>query len=213
MLPILLSCAAVSVHGFSFREAVSNASSPAWRLASADTAAKEMPEKWWTAEELKTVIGEQTEPALEGTKWQRHKNAKVAMLCALLVPGLGQLYNEKGLKAGIAMGIETFYLSKILVNSKNAARAKNNRDALDEYIPYETAEGDTVWVLNQEWQSYDWWYEEYNERVKDWVWWSAATLFIIVIDAYIDAHLHDMRFKIEAAPADKKISMSYNFRF
>ena len=77
----------------------------------------------------------------------------------------------------------------------------------------ETSEGDTVWVLNQEWQSFDWWYEEYNERVKDWVWWSAATLFIIVIDAYIDAHLHDMRFKIEAAPADKKIRMSYNFNF
>jgi hypothetical protein len=152
------------------------------RVALPDTV--ERMERAWTTEELDSVLAAAAGGAIkEGTSWQRQKNSRVAMLCALLFPGLGQIYNEKPYKAAIVLGAETFYLSSVLLNYRYAARAREERDRH---------------VINtSEWQEHDAWMAEYKERMTDWIWWSAGALLVIVLDAYVDAHLHDMDFELE----------------
>lgn len=139
----------------------------------------------WTLGELKSILA--TESGMrdtDGRTWRSHKSGKVAMLCSLVFPGLGQMYNERPLKAAIAMGAETFYLSLVWLNQRYARREEQKRDSYprDSY----------------QWAQHDLWAGEYKERSIDWVWWSAGALLVIVLDAYIDAHLSDMKFKVES---------------
>lgn len=141
----------------------------------------------WTIMELKEVLNRETGAVPEGAGWKKKKNARVAMLCALVFPGLGQMYNEKPYKAVLAMGLETFYLSQILFKYRAEARERKLRDSYDRYL-----EGDEI---NPNWYYHDIWYNEYKEQKIDWVWWSAGLLVALIFDAYVDAHLHDMNFQ------------------
>jgi hypothetical protein len=147
-----------------------------------DTVRIDETEITWTKEELKNVLTEQSGIMPEGTA-QKSKNARVAMLCTLLFPGLGQMYNERPFKAIIAMGVETFYVSQILLNHRNSRRAERRRDRL----PYGSSE----------WKRQDWWIDEYKERRLDWIWWSSGVLVVLMLDSYIDAHLYDMNVRVE----------------
>lgn len=154
------------------------------QIALGDTSAGAEEERAWTTEELKEMLAGQTDrPIQSGTARHRKKDARLAMLCSLVFPGLGQIYNERPYKAVIAMGVETFYLSKILLNHRYSQRSARMRDS----TPDTTAE----------WASHAWWAEEYKERRLDWIWWSAGVFVVLILDAYIDAHLSDMDFKVE----------------
>jgi hypothetical protein len=138
--------------------------------------------------ELKEVLRRETGREVRGeTGWKKKKNARIAMLCALVFPGLGQMYNERPYKAVLAMGLETFYLSQILFKYRDEVRQRELRDREEKYL-----EGG---VLNPEWLRHDIWYNEYKEQKIDWVWWSAGVLVALIFDAYVDAHLHDMNFQ------------------
>ncbi|MBN2071560.1 MAG: hypothetical protein JW814_08910, partial [Candidatus Krumholzibacteriota bacterium] len=148
---------------------------------------------------LKEMLDRETgEPRIEGTRWHREKNARVAMLSALLFPGLGQMYNEKPVKAVLAMGFEVFYLSRILHNYRLEKRELELRDRYPKYI--ESGGENPVLLLNYPWREHNAWVVEYRERQVDYIWWSAGCLLVIVLDAYIDSHLHDMNFRIESSP-------------
>ncbi|MDD3642788.1 MAG: DUF5683 domain-containing protein [Candidatus Krumholzibacteria bacterium] len=154
----------------------------------------------WSSERIKELLaGETGEPRIEGSSWERRKSPRTAMLCALLVPGLGQIYNEKPLKAAIAMGAEMFYLLRIIDNARRESREADLRDSFPKYVPCGLEGADIC--LNSDWRYHNAWMEEYKERKIDWVWWSAGTVLVIVLDAYVDAHLHDMRFRLEPAVA------------
>ncbi|MBD3180020.1 MAG: hypothetical protein GF417_10735 [Candidatus Latescibacteria bacterium] len=142
----------------------------------------------WSISRLKEVLNRETGKELTGdTGWKQKKNARVAMLCALVFPGLGQMYNEKPYKAILAMGLETFYLSNILFNYRDEVRERKIRDSYDKYISDD--------MLNANWNYHNARYIEFKERKIDWVWWSAGLLVVLIFDAYVDAHLHDMKFE------------------
>jgi hypothetical protein len=148
----------------------------------------------WQMDELKRVLGGETAGLQQGGKYEEPKNGRVAMLCALLVPGLGQMYNEKPVKAAVALGLETFYVGHIFINRRLWDREKEIRDAYS--------------VSSSEWDYHDRWVKEYWERSVDWVWWSSAVIFAIVIDAYVDAHLDDMHFKVEPRVMQEGVGVS-----
>lgn len=155
----------------------------------------------WTLRRLNKVLEEETGGAMmEDQGWEQKKDSRVAMLCALVFPGLGQMYNEKPYKAILAMGLETFYLSNILFKYREEARSRKLRDSQEKY----NSEG----VLNSEWNYHDYWYNEYKEQKIDWVWWSAGLLVVLIFDAYVDAHLHDMNFQ---AGGNGGLTLSFDF--
>ncbi len=141
----------------------------------------------WTILELKEVLNRETGVIPEDAGWKKKKNARVAMLCALVFPGLGQMYNEKPYKAVLAMGLETFYLSRILFKYRAEVRERKLRDSYDRYLEEDE--------INPNWYYHDIWYNEYKEQKIDWIWWSAGLLVALIFDAYVDAHLHDMNFQ------------------
>jgi hypothetical protein len=158
--------------------------------ARADTvSAKDLPTKW-TMDELKTILTKETgEKTVRGYK--EPKNGRLAMLCALLVPGLGQMYNERPVKAAIAAGAETYYLSWILLNARYSTREKRLRSQFP--------------VGSFQWNNHDFFVHEYHERSIDYIWWSGGIALITIIDAYVDAHLFDMRFKVKPAASGDRI--------
>jgi hypothetical protein len=163
--------------------------------AQADTTAKEAEEQDWSSENIKELLAQETgDPDIEGSTWKKRKNPRTAMLCSLAFPGLGQIYNEKPFKAVIALGLETYYIMNIVTSCRNADDALQERDSYEQYIPC----GDNM-CLNPEWETANAWYEEYKERTIDWVWWTSGIVLLVMLDAYVDAHLHDMRFRVETA--------------
>jgi hypothetical protein len=154
----------------------------------------------WTVEDLDSILTKESGAGmLEETSWKRRKNARVAMLCALIFPGLGQIYNEKPYKAALVMGVETFYLGNILMNYRYAQR--------EEYMRNRSLPG------TPEWRDHDIMTVYYKERMIDWVWWSAGAMLIIVLDAYVDAHLHDMKFEVEGRAMEDGAGISLGFAF
>jgi len=154
----------------------------------------------WTIEDMDSILAKESGADMpEGLSWKRRKNSRVAMLCALLFPGLGQIYNEKPYKAALVMGVETFYLSNILLNYRYAER--------EEYLRSRSLPG------TAEWRDHDVMTIYYKERMIDWVWWSAGAMLIIVLDAYIDAHLHDMNFEVEGRAIEDGAGISLGFAF
>ena len=165
-----------------------------------DSAAAATASPLWTVEDLDSVLTRESGADMpDGFSWKRRKNARVAMLCALLFPGLGQIYNEKPYKAALVMGVETFYLSQVLLNYRNAERAEILRSRA---IPG-----------TAEWREYDVDAITYKERMIDWIWWSAGAMLIVVLDAYVDAHLHDMNFEVEGRALEDGAALSLGFAF
>ena len=66
---------------------------------------------------------------------------------------------------------------------------------------------------SSEWDYHDRWVTEYGERSVDWIWWSGAVVLAIVVDAYVDARLDDMRFKVEARADGEIVGMGLVVRY
>ncbi len=180
-------------------ETASGPGLPAFTLTvPADTTAKRAEEQDWSSDHIKELLAKETgESDIEGSTWKKRKNPRTAMLCALAFPGLGQIYNDKAFKAVIALGVETYYIMNILHNYRKANDFLKERDSCDQYVPCFPGSEDLC--LNYEWKEANAWYEEHKERTIDWVWWTSGVVLIVMLDAYVDAHLHDMRFRVETA--------------
>ncbi|MBU8920446.1 MAG: hypothetical protein KOO63_01175 [Bacteroidales bacterium] len=165
-----------------------------------------------SAGRLKALIDrERGDPALDGASWRRKKNPRIAMLSALAIPGLGQIYNEKPLKAAIAAGFEIFYLSRILHYYRMEKREEVVRDSYPRWVTSDTDPPQTY--QSQDWTYHDLWVEEYKQKQIDWIWWSAGCILVVVLDAYIDANLHDMNFKLEGSPLEDSVGLSVSVDF
>jgi len=121
------------------------------------------------------------------------------MLCSLLFPGLGQLYAGRPDKAVLAMGIESFYLGQILLNHRYAKREEKLRDRYPRG--------------SYEYNRHNIWVDEYKARTVDWIWWAGGAIFLIVVDAYVDAHLYDMDVDLRADAGRKRVECSVGMKF
>ena len=168
-------------------------------VAGADTSAAARKHPVYTMEELKLVLADETGGMKDGATYKERKSGRVAMACALLVPGLGQMYNEKPVKAAIALGLESYYLSRIAMNRRLRERERIVRDSFP--------------LKSSLWNYHDGWMTEYYERSVDWIWWSGAVILAVVIDAYVDAKLDDMRFKVEARASGGNVGVCLLVRY
>jgi hypothetical protein len=146
-------------------------------------------------EELKrtlTMLASKKVPGLHD--WERRKVPKVAMFSSVVLPGLGQVYNGRRIKVGLAAGFFSVYLSGAWLNWRDAQAWTAYRDNLPE--------GTSTAVIRYANQRI----EFHKETSRDFVWWSAAIWVINVLDAWIDAHLFDLR--AYTPPADIGASQS-----
>ncbi len=128
----------------------------------------------------KKVLEQMGSNEVEGrTRWERQKNAKVAMLCHTLLPGLGQTYNGRRLKVGLMVGFASYYYGNVWLNYKQWHAAEARRDT------YEPG--------TRQYEHQDDLADFYQEEARTYLWWSGAVWLLGLIDSWIDAHLYDVR--------------------
>jgi hypothetical protein len=133
-------------------------------------------------DELKSTLTQLGAGEVPGLRqWQRRKVSTTALYSSAALPGLGQLYNGRRIKVGLAAGFFSVYLAGAWLNWKDAQRWTAYRDNL----PEDTS-GDIVDFANRQ-------IEFHKETSRDFVWWTAAIWVINMLDAWIDAHLFDLR--------------------
>ena len=108
------------------------------------------------------------------------RNARLAMSASVAFPGLGQLYNDEGLRTLVVFGWEAYFLSVILREGQRADLYKRHAAAL--------AEGETWLGLDR--AALRARFHEHEDRQTDYVWYTGALVLASVLDAYVFAHLH-----------------------
>jgi hypothetical protein len=121
------------------------------------------------------------------------------MLSSALLPGLGQVYNGRRLKVGILVGFMSFYAGNMVINWRQHKYHEATRDLLEE--------GSDAWEREDILSQY------HEERAIDFLWWSGATWLIGILDAWIDAHLYDVRaYKPDTPAAEPPDAARLRFR-
>ena len=102
------------------------------------------------------------------------------MLRSAAVPGWGQVYNHKYLKAGMVVAGEGFLGWSAWTELQRENDAVSHLDAVAQagFAPgdpeYEAAAFDV---------------ETHKNKKINWIWWGIGTHFLSMLDAYVDAHL------------------------
>jgi len=97
----------------------------------------------------------------------------------MILPGLGEVYNGRRIKAMLMVGLSTIYMGKAWIEYKRSVIRKRSRDR---YEPF-----------SRHWRFQNEWYTFHKEQALDYLWWSSAIWLIGMLDAYVDAHLFDLR--------------------
>lgn len=99
-----------------------------------------------------------------------------AMLYSAILPGGGQVYNHKYLKAGVVLGLQTYFLGSALYNDGKADDYAKKAKLADSAFERQLLEAKR---------------DDYNERERSDYWWMGITAVLSIADAYVDAHLYD----------------------
>ena len=114
-----------------------------------------------------------------GRKWERSKNPRLAMLSSAFLPGLGQVYNGRRLKVAVMLGFVAYYGGNMVLNWKQ----HKYYEARHQLLPENSKAWRDANILS----------EFHKETAIDFLWWSGAVWLVGVLDAWIDAHLYDVR--------------------
>jgi hypothetical protein len=102
------------------------------------------------------------------------------MLRSAVIPGWGQAYNDKYLKAGIVLAGEGALAFQVL------QERKRENQAVDREIAILQSGGDPTdpaFILAQNDE------ETHRNKKINWIWWGIAAHLLSMMDAYVDAHL------------------------
>ncbi|MDD3050684.1 MAG: DUF5683 domain-containing protein [Candidatus Cloacimonetes bacterium] len=129
--------------------------------------------------------------------FETEKKPYLASALSLLVPGGGQFYNEKYIKAGIVFGTGSFLIGSAIYHNN---RANHYWDKV------ENLSGDYNYNVDQ--------YNKYYSKLQNDYWWIGTTTFISLLDAFVDANLHNYKEKkknLHMKFEDKKVVLTFNF--
>lgn len=102
------------------------------------------------------------------------QNPTAALFKSMLVPGLGQIGNRSYFKAGLFIGLETWFALSAIDRGRDAGRFRDRFEA--------ATDPETRNRL----------YAEYEMRRDDrnkYLWFFGITTFVSMFDAFVDAHL------------------------
>jgi hypothetical protein len=102
------------------------------------------------------------------------QNPTVALFKSMFVPGWGQIGNHRYVKAGIIIGLETWFVAATIHYANQAS------DLKDKY----NNETDPI-IRDSYYQQYQ---DKRNVRLT-YTWFAGITVFVSMFDAYVDAQL------------------------
>ena len=141
------------------------------------------------------------ENAAPDTTKHRSSPFKV-MLRSAALPGWGQVYNGKLLKAGVVVAGEGFLVYKALAElSKENDAVDRISSSVPESPEYDQAIDDRESHMNQK---------------INYIWWTVAVHLLQMADAYVDANLSDWSAEVGPDPveaAGTRVALAYRVRF
>src|SRR5262249_43690980 len=104
--------------------------------------------------------------------WQKSKSPRVAMFGSFLVPGLGQLYNEREFWALVAAGVEFYFIGTVVAEQRQTNRWRVVANATDDPI----AEVE---------------FKLHRDNRSEAAWLLALTALLSGVQSYVDANMFD----------------------
>ncbi|MBD3289834.1 hypothetical protein GF337_13595 [candidate division KSB1 bacterium] len=135
------------------------------------------------------AVSEENQNNVDSTEVKK-KSPQTAMICALIFPGLGQLYNGKKLKALILGGAEI----GLLINSIY----------LNQMYKQSTSEAEREFYIQ-------------NRNLS--TWYLVGVVLYNILDAFVDAHMYnfdeskDLSLQIDPSDVNPKIMLSLSVNF
>lgn len=131
------------------------------------------------------------------------ENRVYPLLLSVVVPGGGQFYHGKIVKGSIYATVELGFLYGAYIQDQRFNRAKNDLAKFDG-----SADSYIFKKLNHELNFYQ------KER-NNFIWYSVATMFLSVGDAFVDSYFVDFKrnkfAKLEITPRYNGLTLGYNF--
>ena len=118
------------------------------------------------------------------------------MLRSAVVPGWGQVYNRKYLKAGIVVAGEGVLVLQALQELKRENQAVDRQIAI---IQSGGDPSDPAYILAQNDE------ETHRNKKINWIWWGIAAHLLSMMDAYVDAHL--VTFDADFGPPESAVDL------
>ena len=133
------------------------------------------------------------EPDEDRPPWFRRPAG--VMVRSLVFPGWGQLTNRKYWKAAVVAGVEGFLILRAVEAGLDERDAKDLADAAttEELKSFYEARAET-----------------FNERRRDYTWWTIFAVILSMGDAYVDAHLGN--FEVEFEPLESSAGHPTGYR-
>jgi len=131
-----------------------------------------------------------------------HQNPTGALFKSMLVPGWGQYGNRSYIKAGVVVGLQTWFISSAVQAGREASDAKLLFDQAPNFDRF------TAW-------------DNKRKSRNQYIWLAGIVTFLSMFDAYVDAHLSGSptdpkndKFGLEIGPTDQGgISAALNYNF
>ncbi|UCE03287.1 MAG: hypothetical protein JSW67_03615 [Candidatus Latescibacterota bacterium] len=133
-------------------------------------------------------------PAFEQKReWQRTKNPTVAMVSSFLLPGLGQLYNEREFWAVVVAGIEFYFIGDIIIQQRltNRYREIKNIPIPPECETPTEENAAACSALLQARQDAQVLFALHRDNRIQSTWLLGLTILLSGIQSFVDAHLFD----------------------
>ncbi len=104
------------------------------------------------------------------------KKPSHAMLYSAFIPGGGQIYNAKYIKAGIVVGVQSYLVTSAIYHHDKKdefSRKASSATTINDKLYYESKR------------------DSYRDRERNDYWWISITALLSIADAFVDAHLSD----------------------
>ena len=120
---------------------------------------------------------------LFGLTLKGETNHKIPLFMSVVLPGGGQMYNHKYIKAGIYAGLELVFIYGAVIQN---ARLEDARDAIDKlevelYPNYEKI------------YEYEFLVDRYKKERNNFIWLSIGTILLSAGDAYVDSYFSEFK--------------------
>ncbi|MCL2063690.1 MAG: DUF5683 domain-containing protein [Candidatus Cloacimonetes bacterium] len=127
------------------------------------------------------------------------KNPVKAGLLSAFIPGAGQIYNEKYIKASGVILVQSYLVGMSFYCHDKMLEYRRKRNETDE--------------INAK-AFYQNMYEDYFERRQSYIYWVGASIFISSMEAFVDAHLinfNSKRNEVRLKFQDQSLQISITF--
>jgi hypothetical protein len=148
-------------------------------------------------------MGVEEEPAptsnINHDSFELPKNPTKAAFLSAFIPGAGQIYNGKYLKAAGVITVQGLLIAQTKHNDKMMKRYKNKRGDDKE---------DPDYAFN------DFMYKEYYGDRQSFIYWIGVSVFMSAMEAYVDAHLLNFKAKkneINIKFTEDRVEVSVSF--